>query len=232
MHWSGCEGVSVRRASLRAKMKKWISDRWGRIPAKRRAKWWVKAWWFVTILSALSLSTIILNFKDPSQAPVAGAIFTVAAFFWFTRQKAKQDGYAQDAERRLADLNQMHFMNELNAIKASISTETHERKVEDHKLAVEISKQADDLHQRSSGAGLMFLSASSRVKRPSAPPPRISPSPVTRIANYRELSGDLRGAIKEHRDFSGRIGKMEGFSILYGAAISAFGSDFIRWWNG
>lgn len=217
---------------MRAKVKKWISNRWSRIPAKRRAKWRVMAWWFATIASAYNLSTIILNFKDPSQAPIAGAVFTVAAFFVFTRQKAKQDGYAQDAERRLADLTQMHLTYELNAIRASISTETHERKVEDHKLAVEISKQADDLHQRSSGAGLMFLSASSRARRPSPPPPRISPPPVTRIANYRELSRELRGAIKEHRDFSGRIGKMEGFSIIYGAAISAFGADLIRWWNG
>lgn len=216
-------------AVLLATVKNWIYRRWIRIPEKIRYKIRFGVWWAASIIGVLNIATVILYFKDPAYAPYIGAAFTVFAFFSYTRLRSAQDGYAHDAEHHLNELHAQQFRYSLEEVARNIEKETYHREKEDHK----IRRSIDDILARAAEKQKGMFSSHSSRRYDTAPRPPVSMNqPVTRISNYKDVCRDYRKAIKEHRRHSNRLATMEGIAVIYGAGISAFGGDLIRFLNG
>lgn len=200
-----------------------------RLPETRRYKIRFAIWWMVSILAVLNIATVILYFENPNHAPYIGAAFTVFAFFSYTRLRSTQDGYAHDAEHNLNELHAQHLHYSIQEIKRNIERETYHREKEDHKIRRSIEDILARAAEKQKG---MFSSHSSRRYDTAPRPPVSMNQPVTRISNYQDVCRDYRKAIKEHRRHSNRLATMEGIAVIYGAGISAFGGDLIRFLNG
>lgn len=188
----------------------------------------VTIWWICSIISFMSLSTLILHFDNPDRAPLVGAITTISSFFSFTWLKSKQDGYAQEFEGDLIEVISRNFEYEVTNVRREVAAEVYERKDADFKIYSELKRRVDEMLRRDS-----LPMISSRLERLSVERPLESVNRVKMsIPNYKQVCSDYREAIREHRTNSRRLEKMEALSIIYGAAVSAFGADFIRWWNG
>lgn len=212
-------------------LKRIIAQRWERIPERKREKLKVRLWWLCTISAAINISTLILNLESPDHAPYVGALVTVFAFFSFTRLKAAADSHVQDAERKLMEIIAQNFKYESLEIRQKIEAETYYRKMEDYDL----EKRFKDLSVRLSGKTSRLSVGYSISNHHHDSPPRPPSSlyqPVVRISNFDDVCSDYRKIISDQRAHSARLSVMETFSILYGAALSAFGADFIKWWNG
>lgn len=210
------------------KAKGWIGTQWMRVSEKTRDKISVKLWWIFTVAAALNAFTIIFYFEDPAHAPYVGAMVTVFAFFSFTKLRSTQDGYAQDAENKLSELHAQNFQYKTAEIKRDIEIESYNREREIHSLRREIKKISDGVLKKPQAIG---FSLSYRDHHPAPRQPSSINQPIMRISNYYELCREYRRNIKRHRAYSGRLAKMEALAIIYGAAVSAFGGELIKFWN-
>ena len=209
--------------------KGWIYSQWMLIPEKMRYKIRFSIWWIASILAVLNIATVILYFENPDHAPYIGAAFTIFAFFSYTKLRSTQDSYAHDAEHNLNELHAQHFHHSIEEIRRNVEKEKYYREKEDHKIRRSIDDMLARAAEKKNG---MFISYPSR-KYDIAPRPPISMNqPLTRISNYQDVCRDYRKAIKEHRRHSNRLATMEGIAVIYGAGISAFGGDLIRFLNG
>lgn len=215
-----------------SRLAKAVSLRWQRIPDRRREKLKVTLWWICTMVAAVTMASVIIRFDDPDHAPYAGALMTVFAYYSFTRLKGRQDSYAQGAQHQLIELISRNAHYEILNYKIDLEAEIYRREVEDRKLRQQIKRLSDKLSGQSPDGMTIAYSSSARDHDPSPRRPASLNQPKTSIANYAQLCADYRMAVERHRAWSGRLALMEAISIIYGAAVSAFGADFIRFWNG
>ena len=193
-------------------------------------------WWTSQILALYFYTEALVGMNKPEIMPSAGAFATVFAWLIYTRQKGKNDDRAREYELDVIRMMIEFDIQNVNYTNHNIKIDLEQRDYEIAKLRYDFGKLEDKIENLSKpkppNQPLWSMLGSSMVARSRHPAPQRRTHYMRHIHSidtYQENIKNFKEAIRDHRKISGRFGILEGVAILYSAALSAFGAEFVRW---
>lgn len=207
----------------------WLKNKLPNISKPAKAKlWWAAQWASIAIYT-----DAFVSLDNPDLMPYAGAFASLFFYWFFTRVKQKYDDATKQCQIAIIDTMLNYDITTHETSKNEIADIKH--RVDEAKY--EIKKLRSDLTQKAkittadNGMVISHLPSafSARLGGRPMPPNFRGPSIVIDAEGYRDRINELRTYIKDNDEFSGRLSKMEGFGIFYGAFLTVFGADIMRW---
>lgn len=193
-------------------------------------------WWVIQILSLYFYSNAFIGLNKPEIMPAVGGFATVFSWWFYTRQKGQNDDAAREYELDIIEMMVEFDIANAEITKKNTAADFDQRDYEIAKLRYEFGKLEDKVEERNNPRPVTqpnwSILASSMLPKSRYPRPKPKPNDVRynySLDTYKKNITNFKKAIEDHRKFSSRFSILEGVAILYSAALSVFGADFVRW---
>lgn len=199
-------------------------------------------WWTMQGVSFYFYTAALIDLNKPEYMPVAGGIATILSYLFFTRKKGHFDSAIDECRLRLNDVMVMQDISNYDNLSHNLEGEIAKRDIELDKNRKLIFKLEDEIKaiksptRQTSSMSMFSLSSmsSSSGRRSTGISPRLPIGYSKRRSgdkNYLENVRRFSSAIRRNQRMSARLAFMEGVAILYSVFLSAFGSEFVKWWH-